>query len=127
MTKTELKTFRTTLERQQADLTNGNRNREALAIETSPDDLDRIQHASARDYAMDNLERGSDRLREVQSALRRINVGTFGICTGCEESISPKRLAALPWASFCFLCQEGADLEQKTQRGEFDGSLAMTA
>jgi DnaK suppressor protein len=127
MTKTELNTFRTTLEHQESDLANGNRNREALAIETSPDELDRIQHASARDYAMDNLERGSDRLRQVQSALRRIQAGTFGICAGCEESISPKRLAAVPWASFCILCQEGTDREQKELRGEIGVQFAMTA
>lgn len=124
MTKTELNTFRTTLERKQADLANGNRNREALAIQTSPDELDRIQHASARDYAMDSLERRSDRLREVQTALQRIHAGTFGICAGCEQSINPKRLAAVPWASLCIVCQKDVDREGKTLRGEFDASLA---
>ena len=49
MTKTELNTFRRALESRQAELGNGNRNREALAIETSPDQLDRIQHASDRE------------------------------------------------------------------------------
>jgi DnaK suppressor protein len=127
MTKTELNTFRRTLEHKQAELANGNRNREALAIETSPDELDRIQHASARDNAMNNLERTSERLREVRSALRRINAGTFGTCAACEESIHSKRLDAVPWALYCIVCQNDADREQKTPRGEFDVSLAMTA
>ena len=127
MTETELNTFRMTLERKQAELANGNRNREALVIETSPDELDRIQHASARDNAMNNLERTSERLREVRSALCRINAGTFGICAACEESIHSKRLAAVPWALYCIVCQNGADREQKTPRGELDVSLAMTA
>ncbi len=127
MTKTELNTFRMKLEHEQAALANSNRNREALAIETSPDELDRIQHANARDEAMNNLERTSDRLREVRTALRRIDAGTFGICAGCEESIHPKRLAAVPWAPYCIVCQNGADREQKTLRGELDVSLAMTA
>jgi DnaK suppressor protein len=127
MTKAELSAFRMTLEHKQAELANGNRNREALAIETSPDELDRIQHASVRDNAMNNLERTSERLREVQSALRRINVGTFGICAGCEESIHSKRLAAVPWALYCIVCQNGADREGKMPRGELDVSLAMTA
>jgi DnaK suppressor protein len=113
-----------TLEHKQAELANGNRNREALAIETSPDELDRIQHASSRDSAMDTLERTTSRLREVQGALRRINTGAFGICAGCEESISSKRLTAIPWASFCIGCQEGADRKQKTQRDEINVSLA---
>jgi DnaK suppressor protein len=127
MTKTELTTLRSTLERKQAELANGNRNRGALAIQTSPDELDRIQHASARDYAMDSLERRSDRLREVQTALHRIHAGTFGICAGCEKTINPKRLAAVPWASLCIVCQQDADREHTMLRGEFDASLAMTA
>ena len=45
-------------------------------------------------------------LREVQAALRRIQQSTYGVCAACEEPISPKRLAAVPWAKFCVLCQE---------------------
>jgi DnaK suppressor protein len=127
MTKIELNAFRRTLEKSQAELGNENRNREALAIETSPDDLDRIQHASERDYAMGNLERNSSRLREVRSALRRIHAGTFGICAGCEEPINLKRLTAVPWTSFCIACQEVADREQKTPRDEMDTPLGLAA
>ena len=99
----------------------------SLAIETSSDELDRTQDASDRDYAMSNLERNSDRLREVRSALRRIDTGTFGICDGCDENISPKRLAAIPWAPFCIACQEAADREQKLPASEVDPSLVMAA
>ena len=125
MTKTELKTFRRALENRRTELGNGNRNREALAIETSPDELDRIQHATEREMAIDNLERQSNRLREVRAALRRIDAGTFGICVGCEETINPKRLAAVPWASSCIVCQEAADRGQKTLRSGLDTSLVM--
>src|SRR5271169_6472535 len=83
MTKTELNKFRRALENLQAELRNGSRSREALAIETSSDELDRVQDANDRDYAMSNLERTSSRLREVRSALRRVEEGTFGICAGC--------------------------------------------
>ena len=127
MTKNELNAFRKTLENSRKELGNGNRNREALAIETSPDDLDRIQHASERDYAMGNLERSSNRLREVQIALGRMDAGTFGICARCEENINLKRLAAVPWTSFCIVCQELADRDQDTSRSETDPSLVMAA
>ena len=127
MTKNELNAFRKTLENSRKELGNGNRNREALAIETSPDDLDRIQHASERDYAMGNLERSSNRLREVQAALRRMDAGTFGICAGCEENINLKRLAAVPWTSFCIVCQDLADRDQDTSQSETDPSLVMAA
>jgi DnaK suppressor protein len=126
MTKTELNTFRRTLESKRTELENGNRNREALAIETSPDELDRIQHASNREEAIGNLERSSSRMREVQAALQRLDEGSFGICVGCEENISPKRLAAVPWAVYCIVCQEAADRE-KTSAGDADTLLGMAA
>jgi len=31
------------------------------------------------------------------------------VCLHCEEDISPKRLAAVPWTAFCIQCQEMAD------------------
>ena len=127
MTKTELNVFRNTLEKRQTELRRGNSHREALAIETSPDELDRIQHASERDMAIGNLERDSSRMLEVRAALRRVDAGTFGICVGCDEEINVKRLAAIPWASSCIVCQEAADREQKTPWSEIDTSLGMAA
>ena len=114
MTKTVLNAFKKALENTQREL--GNQNREALAIESSADELDRIQFASERDYAMRNLERDSKRLREIQAALRRVQAGTYGICAGCEEDINPKRLAAIPWATLCIACQGVADREQTSEQ-----------
>jgi DnaK suppressor protein len=126
MTKTELNAFRKALENKQAEVGDGSGNREALAINTSPEELDRIQNASDRDWAMGNLERNNSRLREVQAALRRVGDGTFGVCAACDEDISPKRLAAVPWASLCIVCQETADREGKAP-WETDTSLELAA
>jgi len=114
MTKTVLNAFKKALENTQREL--GNQDREALTIESSADELDRIQFASERDYAMRNLERDSKRLREIQAALRRVQAGTYGICAGCEEDINPKRLAAIPWATLCIACQGVADREQTSEQ-----------
>lgn len=127
MTKNELNTFRRALERRQAELGNGSRNREALAIGANADELDRIQHSSDLDSAMSALERNSDRMREVRIALHRLEAGTFGICDGCEVPIHPKRLAVIPWASRCVVCQEAADCGQAPARNEFEPSLILAA
>ena len=124
MTKIEINAFRSILENRQTELGKGSVDREALAIETSPDELDRIQHASDRDMAIGNLERDSSRLSAVRAGLRRIDTGTFGLCISCEENINPKRLAAIPWASSCIVCQEAEDRELQT---ESDTSLVMAA
>jgi DnaK suppressor protein len=83
--------------------------REAIAIEQSPDQLDEIQTASDRDLAISEIDRRSKQLRDVRVALRRIGDGKFGICEQCDEDIAPKRLAAIPWASLCIVCQEAEE------------------
>jgi DnaK suppressor protein len=85
------------------------RNRDAITIEKSADALDEVQHAAERELAIRNLDRESNLLRNVRSALRRIEDGSFGTCLHCEEEISPKRIAAVPWAAYCIQCQEQAD------------------
>ena len=123
MTKPETNLFRKTLESRQTELRNENKGREAIETEASPDELDRIQHAAEREYAIGSLERNFSRLREVTAALRRMDTGTFGVCGRCEEEISLKRLAAVPWAPYCIVCQEAADLEGESSSREMDDSL----
>lgn len=109
MTKTEINKFKKILETKQDELEQIVRNRDAITIEKSADALDEVQHAAERELAIRNLDRESHLLRNVRSALRRIEDGTFGTCLHCEEEISPKRIAAVPWAAFCIQCQEQAD------------------
>jgi DnaK suppressor protein len=127
MTKTELKKFRSVLEARQTELGNGTGDREALVVDTSPDELERVQHAAVRELAISNLERESGRLRDVQAALRRIDAGMFGICLDCEEDINLKRLAAVPWTRFCIACQDAAEYECKASWSTFEPSLLSTA
>ncbi len=113
MTKTELNRFREILEAKLAELARVLRNRDAIAIEKSPDALDEVQHAAERELAIRNLDRESNLLRNVRAALRRIEEGSFGVCVHCEEDISPKRLAAVPWTPYCIQCQEMADRKRE--------------
>jgi len=45
-------------------------------------------------------------LRQIQEALARIQDQTYGTCQDCGTAISPKRLEALPWATYCVHCQD---------------------
>jgi DnaK suppressor protein len=116
MTKTELSKFKQILDTKQAELARVLRNREAIAIEKSPDALDEVQHAAERELAIRNLDRESGLLRQVKFALHRIDEGAYGVCMHCEEEINPKRLAAVPWTQYCIRCQEMAD--KLADRGE---------
>jgi DnaK suppressor protein len=111
------------LERKQAELMGGLRNRDGIAMEKSADQMDEIQFATERDLAIRNVDRESALLRQVKAALQRIHHGTFGTCVDCEGTINPKRLTALPWATRCIQCQETADREGQ---GTEDASEAFS-
>jgi len=89
------------LETKAAELDRGLRKRDDIAIEKSADQMDEIQYATERDLAIRNVDRDSALLRQVKTALARIRDGSFGTCIECESPISPKRLAAVPWAARC--------------------------
>ncbi len=116
MTPTDM--FQEVLAQKEADLARVLRNRDGIAIEKSADQMDEIQYASERDLAIRNVDRESILLRQVKGALRRIRDGSFGTCIDCEWAISPKRLAAVPWASRCIECQEAADQESQERGNE---------
>ena len=52
------------------------------------------------------------RLAEIDSALARIEAGSFGVCESCGKSIPLKRLERMPGASLCVECKEK---EEKAQ------------
>jgi DnaK suppressor protein len=55
--------------------------------------------ASSRDH-LDHVL-----LFQIKDALNRVENGEFGECQSCGETISMKRLKALPWARYCIECQ----------------------
>ena len=109
MTKSELDRFRAILTAKVAELERFTRHHEEITIERSADQLEEIQAASERALAVCNLDREFNQLRNARAALRRIPEGSFGTCQQCDEDINPKRLAAVPWATFCIRCQEAVD------------------
>jgi DnaK suppressor protein len=109
-----------------AELVQVLRKRDGITIEKSADQMDEIQYASERDLAIRNVDRESTLLRQVKGALRRIGDGSFGTCIDCESEISPKRLAAVPWASRCIQCQEAADRDGR-EAGDDSETLVNAA
>jgi len=114
MNRTEVNKYKAILEAKQEELSAGLRNREDIAIEKTPDAIDEVQLAGERELAIRNLDRESNLLRQVRSALARVADGSYGTCLHCDEEIKAKRLEAVPWTKYCLKCQEAAD------RHEFD-------
>ena len=59
------------------------------------------------DEVLDALDdAGRRELTQIRAALQRIDKGTYGTCTQCDDAISEARLAALPAAERCISCAE---------------------
>ena len=50
-----------------------------------------------------------DRLRQIEEALVRCEVGTYGICENCGGEIDIARLEAIPYTPLCLDCAEARD------------------
>ena len=68
-----------------------------------------------RDLAL--RDRVQAELAEVEAALARIEIGSFGRCTSCGGQIPPGRLAVLPWAAECVTCSAAAQASRTPRRG----------
>lgn len=59
------------------------------------------------DEVIDQLEADArEELMQVEQAIKRIGNDTYGICTKCEEEISPERLGAIPYVALCINCAD---------------------
>jgi RNA polymerase-binding transcription factor len=78
---------------------------------------DQANTAYTREFFFE-LGNGDRRLlRDVVSALQKIDDGSFGACERCGEPISDKRLDALPFARYCIDCQRLVEEEERTAAG----------
>lgn len=127
MTKTEIENYKKVLLEKQAELECFVRNRDGIAIEKAADAIDEVQHATERELAIRNLDRETILLRNVRSALRRIDEGIFGVCLHCDEEISAKRINAVPWAPYCIQCQEEADRQKADGEESFEEDMLTAA
>src|SRR5881409_1746440 len=78
---------------------------------------DQANTAYTREFFFE-LGNGDRRLlRDVVSALQKLDDGAFGACERCNEPISEKRLDALPFARHCIDCQRVIEEEEGRATG----------
>jgi DnaK suppressor protein len=69
-----------------------------------------------RDFALSLLSQEQDALYEIDQALKRIEVGTYGICEMSGKPIPHARLEAIPFARFTVECQSQLEKQNKASR-----------
>jgi DnaK suppressor protein len=69
-----------------------------------------------RDFALSLLSQEQDALYEIDQALKRIEVGTYGVCEMSGKPIPRARLEAIPFARFTVQCQSQLEKQSKASR-----------
>jgi RNA polymerase-binding transcription factor DksA len=69
-----------------------------------------------RDFALSLLSQEQDALYEIDQALKRIELGTYGVCEMSGKNIPRARLEAIPFARFTVECQSQLEKQNKASR-----------
>ena len=69
-----------------------------------------------RDFALSLLSQEQDALYEIDQALKRVELGTYGICEMSGKTIPRARLEAIPFARFTVECQSQLEKQSKASR-----------
>ena len=64
-----------------------------------------------RELMIELIQNGEESLRNIDTALEKIEEGTFGICESCEKKINKERLKAVPYASLCIDCKREEEID----------------
>ena len=66
--------------------------------------LSRMDSLLSQGMARNLQERERARLAALVGALRRLEEGSYGVCTGCDDPIPFERLFVMPETSTCSAC-----------------------
>jgi DnaK suppressor protein len=69
-----------------------------------------------RDFALSLLSQEQDALYEIDEALKRIELGTYGKCEMSGKAIPRARLEAIPFARFTVECQSQLEKQNRASR-----------
>lgn len=73
---------------------------------------------STADQQLSLLEARNRTRMMLDTALRRLDDGEYGLCEDCGAEISAGRLRALPFAKRCLSCQHQAEVLEKIAQQE---------
>ena len=85
-----------------------------------PDPNDRATQESEFGLELRTRDRERKLLRKINSALARIEDGTYGYCDETGEEIGLKRLEARPVATLCLEAQERREMAERQFRDRDD-------
>jgi RNA polymerase-binding transcription factor DksA len=112
--------FAALLEEVRQDLLKADDDRSAMLADRVRDVGDESMADLIVDLDLADTDRDLQELKDVEAALTRLRLGTYGTCVHCGGPIRPERLAAFPTAKRCQPCQA---MYEKTYAQEGHASL----
>jgi RNA polymerase-binding protein DksA len=64
-----------------------------------------------RDIMIELIQNGEEGVRNIDTALEKIEEGAFGVCELCAKKINKDRLKAVPYAKLCIDCQREEEID----------------
>ncbi len=125
LTPTELDEFRALLQEKRKSLLDQARDTlEAQDPEVRvPDEVDQASSEYDKSFEYRMRDREKFLLRKIEKALQRMEEGEYDLCESCGNPIGKKRLLARPETTYCIICKE----EQERQEKMFQKKRQMRA
>ena len=77
------------------------------------EEMDQANRATEEAFNMRLLDKEVKLLREIDSALKKFDDGSYGMCEGTGEPIERRRLEARPWTRYSVAYKEQLEREKK--------------
>lgn len=84
----------------------------AINPEDNKNQADQVARLMEQNTAVSLCNQTNHQLREIQAALARMSLGSYGRCAHCGNGVGKARLLARPSATLCLPCQRLADFDQ---------------
>jgi RNA polymerase-binding protein DksA len=97
------------LEEQRKTLIERSKLDEQTELTYNPDRSDLANRYTQKQRDQLLMARAGQHLIAIEASLKRIQNGTYGICTRCGRRIHPARLEAIPTTELCMDCRLNTD------------------
>lgn len=87
-----------------------------LREESVPDPHDTAFRDATGERQISILEGRTLMRKNIDTALQKLDEGTYGICEDCGEPINAARLKVQPFARRCIACQEQAEILERIEK-----------
>lgn len=87
---------------------------ELSLADNHPGDIASEVYEMEKNYALRENERHI--LRQIDDALKRMEIGQYGICNHCRRPIEEARLEVLPYVALCAQCAKDNDIKLEDLR-----------